>query len=116
MSTKNDPAFLKSFDREMLRARFRSLFWNIFSKRKADDGLTMQAFADRLGVHKSAVSRGFSDPQNWTIDKLADMAEALGVELVIEARDAKTGRIIATDITISKDIKKAATDPLRIAA
>lgn len=99
MSTKTDPAFLRAFDRQMLRAKFQSLFWNVISARKKKGKYTLQQLADTLGVNKSAVSRGFSEPQNWTIDKLSDMADALGVELVIEARD-KAGDVIYTPMGV----------------
>lgn len=103
MSMKNDPAFLKAFDRQMLRAKFQSLFWNVVSARKKNGKYTLQQLADTLGVNKSAVSRGFSEPQNWTIDKLSDMADALGVELVIEARD-KVGDVIYTPVGVTQPV------------
>jgi transcriptional regulator with XRE-family HTH domain len=96
MSTKTDPAFLRSFDRQMLRSAFQSLFWSVFSDRKRKGKMTQQQFADALGVDKSAVSRSFSIPQNWTIDKLADMARVLGVELVVEARDVAASGVVFT--------------------
>ena len=99
MSTKTDPAFLRAFDRQMLRAKFQSLFWNVVSARKKESKYTLQQLADTLGVNKSAVSRGFSEPQNWTIDKLSDMADALGVELVIEARD-KAEDVVYTPVGV----------------
>jgi transcriptional regulator with XRE-family HTH domain len=99
MSTKTDPAFLRAFDRQMLRAKFQSLFWNVISARKKKEKYTLQQLADALGVNKSAVSRGFSEPQNWTIDKLSDIADALGVELIIEARD-KAGDVIYTPLEL----------------
>lgn len=106
MPMKTDPAFLRAFDRQMLRAKFQSLFWNVISARKKNGKYTLQQLADTLGVNKSAVSRGFSEPQNWTIDKLSDMADALGVELVIEARD-KAGDVIYTPVGIVAPIVTA---------
>jgi transcriptional regulator with XRE-family HTH domain len=106
MSTKTDPAFLRAFDRQMLRAKFQSLFWNVISARKKKGKYTLQQLADTLGVNKSAVSRGFSEPQNWTIDKLSDMADALGVELVIEARD-KAGDVIYTPVGVTQPVVTA---------
>jgi DNA-binding phage protein len=103
MSTKTDPAFLRAFDRQMLRAKFQSLFWNVISARKKKGKYTLQQLADTLGVNKSAVSRGFSEPQNWTIDKLSDMADALGVELVIEARD-KAGDVVYTPVGVTQPV------------
>jgi transcriptional regulator with XRE-family HTH domain len=114
MSTKTDPAFLRAFDRQMLRAKFQSLFWNVISARKKNGKYTLQQLADALGVNKSAVSRGFSEPQNWTIDKLSDMADALGVELVIEARD-KGANVTYTPVGITQPVitasKSTVTQP-----
>lgn len=116
MSMKTDPAFLRAFDRQMLRAKFQSLFWNVVSARKKNGKYTLQQLADTLGVNKSAVSRGFSEPQNWTIDKLSDMAAALGVEIVIEARD-KTGDVIYTPMGVTQPVVTASENSIpRISA
>lgn len=93
MQTKTDYQQVRDYNRQMLRGAFRSLFWVIFSERKRATKFTLQAFADKLGIGKSSLSRGFNEPQNWTIDKMADMAHVLGVELVVEARDAQSGQI-----------------------
>ena len=77
----------------MLRSAFQSLFWSVLLARKRAEGLTRKGLADRLGIHKSFVTRSFSAPPNWQIDKVSDMAEALGVDLIVEARDRATGVI-----------------------
>jgi transcriptional regulator with XRE-family HTH domain len=114
MSTKTDPAFLRSFDRQMLRSAFQSLFWSVFSDRKRKGKMTQQQFADALGVDKSAVSRSFSIPQNWTIDKLADMAGVLGVELVVEARDAAASGVVFTASGVRETVSTASDHALSI--
>lgn len=81
------------YDRMMLRSALQSLFWVVLLARKREEKLTKKGLADKLGIHKSFVSRAFSRPPNWQIDKLADMSDALDVDLVIEARDRKTGVI-----------------------
>lgn len=83
----------REYDRLMLRSAFQSLFWSVLLSRKRAEGLTRKGLADRLGVHKSFVTRSFSAPPNWQLDKVSDMAEALGVDLVLEARDRVTGVI-----------------------
>lgn len=93
MQTKTDDKQMRDYNRQMLRGAFRSLFWVMFSERKRNEKFTLQAFADKLGIGKSSLSRGFNEPQNWTIDKMADMAHVLGVELVIEARNVKSGAV-----------------------
>lgn len=79
------------YDRLMLRSAFQSLFWVVLLDRKRKEQLTRKGLADKLGVHKSFVSRAFSRPPNWQIDKISDFSDALGVDLVVEARDRATG-------------------------
>lgn len=94
MSTKTDDKQMREYRRHMLRGEFRSLFWVMFSERKRTKRFTLQAFADKLGIGKSSLSRGFNEPQNWTIDKMADMAEALGFDLIVEARDRQSQIVV----------------------
>jgi hypothetical protein len=86
----------RMFDRISLRSEFQSLFWSILLKRKSETGFTFKALADALGINKSYVSRSFSSPPNWQIDKISDMADALGVELIVEARDRENPSVIYT--------------------
>jgi transcriptional regulator with XRE-family HTH domain len=83
----------RQYDRMMLRSAFQSMFWGVLLARKQEMGLTLKGLADKLGIDKSYVSRSFSSPPNWQIDKLADMADALDVEIEIAARDVKTGKV-----------------------
>lgn len=92
MTMSND-ARLRAFNRQMLRSAFQSLFWHVLLSRKKEQGFTLKALADKLGINKSYVSRSFSAPPNWTIDKLSDMADAVGIDLVVEARDRVTGKV-----------------------
>jgi hypothetical protein len=82
---------LWAFDRGMLRGAFASLFWGVVSERRKKGILTMQGLAEALCLDKSAVSRWFGDPPNWTLNTIADIAHALDLELEITARDRKTG-------------------------
>jgi transcriptional regulator with XRE-family HTH domain len=104
MRTKTDDKQMREYRRHMLRGEFRSLFWTIFSERKRSKKFTLQAFADKLGIGKSSLSRGFNEPQNWTIDKMSDMADALGVELVVEARDRQTNAVY-TPIGLTSNVE-----------
>ena len=84
----------ETFRRGVLRSAFHSLFWGVIVNRKrSNSGLKMKDIADKLGVNKSFVSRSFSNPPNWRIETLADFADALDLDLIIEAKDRKTGRI-----------------------
>jgi ribosome-binding protein aMBF1 (putative translation factor) len=88
-----EATYHETFRRGMLRSAFHSLFWGVIVSRKRNSGLKMQDIADKLGVNKSFVSRSFSNPPNWRIETLADFADVLDLDLIVEARDRKTGRI-----------------------
>lgn len=81
------------FNRLMLRSAYQSLFWHVLLTRKRETGFTLKALADKLNINKSYVSRSFSSPPNWQIDKLSDMADALNVDLIVQARDRLTGKV-----------------------
>jgi transcriptional regulator with XRE-family HTH domain len=82
---------LKEYDRQMLRASFVSLFWSVISDLKKRRSYKLQDLADELGCDKSTVSRWFSgNNPNWTINTISDLANALNVELKIEAVDRET--------------------------
>jgi len=83
----------RDYRRQMDRSAFQSLFWNVLLARKKEKGLTLKGLADKLGINKSYISRSFSSPPNWQIDKISDMADALGVDIVFEARDRRSGRL-----------------------
>lgn len=84
---------LRDFDRGMLRSGFVSLFAGIMMAKKRSKGFTFQKLADALGVDKSSVSRDFRGDPNWTVNKIADLANALDVEISIQARDRVTGAV-----------------------
>lgn len=85
--------YQESFRRGALRSAFHSLFWGVIVDRKRNAGFKMKDIAATLGVNKSFVSRSFSSPPNWRIDTIADFSEALDLDLILEVRDRKTGRI-----------------------
>ena len=83
----------REYDREIFKSSVVSLFWNLIAFRKKEAGVTFSALAEKLGINKSAPSRWFSgDKPNWEANTMSDIANALGVELEIYARDVKTGR------------------------
>jgi transcriptional regulator with XRE-family HTH domain len=87
ISKKTDPKFEMAYDRAMLRSAFVSLFWGIISERKKMGGLTFQELAKKIGSTKHEVSRWFNGDPNWTLNTVASIANALDVELKIEAVD-----------------------------
>lgn len=87
MSKKSDPKFRRSYARAMLRSAFVSLFWAIISERKKQGEFTLQGLAKKIGSSKHELSRWFNGDPNWTLNTVASIAEALEVELRIEAVD-----------------------------
>ena len=94
--TKNSDSSSMKFNRLMLRSAFQSLFWAVIVDRKRKTGLTLTTLADKIGVDKSYISRSFSSPPNWQIDKISDMADALGIELELRATDISSGEIFSS--------------------
>lgn len=83
----------RTFRRSILRARFQSLFWAVFLDKKKKSNFSLTDLADAIGIHKSYVSRSFTNPPNWQIDKISDFADALGLDLEICAIDRTTGEV-----------------------
>lgn len=86
-------ALVQEFERGVLRSAFVSTFWAVIQARKAETGLTLSQIADRLGINKSAISRWFSGTKpNWEIDTIADIANALDVDVEVVVADRKSNR------------------------
>lgn len=95
MSMKNEVTFNKAFERGVLRAAFRSLFWAVINeKKKQPGGYKLVDLANMMSVSKHEVSRWFNGDPNWTVNSLANIATALNVEIQVQAVDKATGRII----------------------
>jgi hypothetical protein len=112
--TKED--LLSEYDRGMLRSAFVGLFWTVISYRKRRGIFQLRTLSDKIGVNKSAPSRWFSGARpNWTVNTIADIADALDVEIEIRARDRKTGVIFAPHGIVSSKVQTAAPDrPIEI--
>ena len=81
-------------DRQMLRALFQSAFMSVIQTRKAREGYQLKQLAEDTQNLKSTVSRWFSsDPPNWQIDTMADIADALDLEVVLQLKDRKSGEV-----------------------
>lgn len=87
------PSEEKKYRHLKLRRLFSSIFWGVVSERKKRGGYLLQSLADAVDRDKSQVSRWFSGNPNWTLDTIADVAEALDLELRIEARERSTGML-----------------------
>lgn len=74
---------LGDYDRLMLRSAFVSLFWGAMQ----DQNRPLKFLSKELKVDKSAISRWFSsNPPNWQIDTISDLARALDLEITITAK------------------------------
>lgn len=94
---------LTEYDRGMVRSAFVSLFWSIVCHKKERHGFTLKTLADKIGINKSSPSRWFSGGRpNWSLNTISDIANALDVDLSIEARDRKTGMVF-TPVGIKSD-------------
>jgi transcriptional regulator with XRE-family HTH domain len=93
--TKSAPKFARQYDRSMLRSAFVSLFWSVISERKKTGHFTLQELAKLIGANKAEVSRWFKSEPNWTISTIANIANALDLELRIEALERSTGKVFA---------------------
>jgi transcriptional regulator with XRE-family HTH domain len=84
----------KAYYRAAIRSLFVSLFWVIIKERKKQSGgFTFQALAKAVGSTKHEISRWFNSQPNWTLNTIANLAYALDVELIIQARQRATGVI-----------------------
>jgi len=91
---KSDPKFVLAYDRGLLRSAFKSLFWAIITERKKRiGGFTLNQLARDLSTSKHEVSRWFKGDPNWTINTIANLANALNVEIRITAVDRFTGMV-----------------------
>jgi hypothetical protein len=81
----------RTHDRQMLRALFQSAFMSVIQTRKAREGYQLKQLAEDTQNLKSTVSRWFSsNPPNWQIDTMADIADALDLEVVLQLKDRKS--------------------------
>jgi transcriptional regulator with XRE-family HTH domain len=69
-----------------LIGRVRSELLKALSERKAETGLSQQALAYKLGVHRSLINRQLTGETNLTLRSIADLAWALDMEVSFELR------------------------------
>src|SRR5579862_9305593 len=93
MNHKSAPKFVRAYVRGMLRSAFVSLFWAIIMERRKQGAFTLAALAKALGANKGEVSRWFNGDPNWTVNTIAAIADALNVEIRIQAIDRETGAV-----------------------
>jgi hypothetical protein len=94
---------LRDYDRQMLRSAFVTTFWSaIMDRKKKPEGFKLQNLADRLQIGKSGVSRWFSgNAPNWRIDTIADIADALDLDVQVVMRNRIDGKIYNSHVSVS---------------
>ena len=86
---------VRSYDREMLRAQFASLFWAAIVEKRKHGKYPLSDLAKALGKNKGEVSRWFSSgAPNWTLGTIAEIAYALDLQITVEAKDRSTGLVM----------------------
>lgn len=90
---KIKPESLRDYDRAVLKSGVSSLFWAVLRDRKKNRGFTLADLARATARDKAAVSRWFATPQNWRLDTVADIADALDVDVEVRAVERGTGRV-----------------------
>lgn len=116
MSTKKIEKIAKEYQREMLRSAIASLFWSVISKKKKTGG-SMKEIAEKLAINKSVVSRWFSGRSpNWEINTIADISDALDLDLRIVAVDRKTGHVFGCsgEVTVPRAITTGGANVLTL--
>jgi transcriptional regulator with XRE-family HTH domain len=73
--------FIGLVRRELLRA---------LSQKKAEAGISQQALARKLDVHRSLINRQLSGEANLTLRSLADLAWAMDMEISFELKKPET--------------------------
>jgi transcriptional regulator with XRE-family HTH domain len=64
----------------------RSELLKALSERKAETGLSQQAVAQKLGVHRSLINRQLTGETNLTLRSIADLAWALDMDISFELK------------------------------
>lgn len=109
---RSDPKFRRIYERSALRAAFRSLFWAVITeRRKQPNGFKLSDLAKAIATSKHEVSRWFNGDPNWTVNTIANLADALDIDLEIMARDRMTGAVYTPTgvqiVTIAQPAAKA---------
>ncbi|WP_395628947.1 hypothetical protein [Sphingorhabdus sp.] len=94
MTEKNDAEMLAEYDRFFYRSSLVSMFWAVIqARKKRKTPFRMRQLSDALNIDKSIVSRWFSNSPNWTANTVADIANALNLELRVSVYDRQDGKI-----------------------
>lgn len=94
MSEETEETFRRDYGRGILRSEMVSLFWAVIAeRRKRPGGFALQRLADKLAINKGQVSRWFNGLPNWEANTVADIADALDVDIRLIAYDRLDGTV-----------------------
>lgn len=94
MTEKKQAEMLAEYDRFFYRSSLVSMFWAVIqARKKRKSAFKLKQLSDALNVDKSVVSRWFSNSPNWTANTVADIANALDLEIRVSVYDRTDGHI-----------------------
>jgi hypothetical protein len=79
----------------------RTELLKIASLREQTQGVTPQAVAERLQIERAEVDRQLSGEQPLTLGNIADLAWALGAEVIVAIREDRSDRCGAAEMPTS---------------
>ncbi|NIY77116.1 hypothetical protein HED22_15795 [Thalassospira sp. HF15] len=80
------------------------------------DGVSVTLLADRLGKHKSFVSRRLKSPHNMTLETLSDFATALGCYVDVEIRPENAPEYKSSNWYVTKPTKMKQNETVSVKA
>lgn len=88
--TSNKPTY-SAYDRmyfaDIFKSAVHSAFIAVIQYRKKHDGLTQKELSSRCGKDKTQISKLLSEPANWQIKTVSDLAFSLDVDVNITLTD-----------------------------
>ena len=94
MTEKKDAQMLAEYDRFFYRSSLVSMFWAVIqARKKRKSAFKLKQLSDAMNVDKSVVSRWFSNSPNWTANTVADIANALNLDIRISVFDRTDGLV-----------------------
>lgn len=93
MTIKLLPEEEKKYRQMSLHSMFSSLFWGVIQRNRGKKECTIDEIARKTGYSKQRIMNLFSSHPQWSCNAIFYVAEALNLELIVEARERSTGKI-----------------------
>lgn len=102
----------KAYFRAKMKRKVHGLLLKRFSAMSEDDRALRSLIADRIGVHRSQVTRWLASPNNLTLDTLSDLLLAMNREMTpVEAEIGVTSTSNYTHPTSTLDVENETQFP-----